>query len=86
MGSDYLRYFKALPSVLMVLKQFIMLIIQLFRMFQKVPLIEWAIPMFAGPICLDNDRCEKILTAVIGNGFCASNSHLSYHSASSPVI
>ena len=30
--------------------------------------------------------CEKLMTAVIGNGFCASNSHLSYHSASYLVI
>src|SRR4029434_3121544 len=33
---------------------------------------------------LDIHHLEKLISAVIGNGFCVSNSHLSYHSARSP--
>ena len=50
---------------------------------KKFHWIEWANPTFRGLIYLYIDSCKKIVNTAISNGFCASNSHLSYHSTSS---
>ena len=47
-------------------------------MFQKIQLI-WMGHPNVGLIFLYIDRCEKWMAAVIGNGFCACNSHISEH-------